>query len=161
MFKCLQQSADFQRVLAAPLRSRSAHFALHHLAEPPLPPKKPSAKGVIPALTTDLSTGVVPTAGLPVDDLAAKAWSGVWLGCVVPKRHAKRAVTRNLIKRQARALFGQHASALPAGQWLVRLRQPFATKLFPSARSDALAAAARAEITALLASAARPRAAAP
>ena len=83
----------------------------------------------------------------PVDDLPA----GHWLGYVIPKRHAKRAVTRNLFKRQIRNLFVEHASALPLGQWVVRLRMPFAVAQYPSARSDALAAAARAEIDTLLA----------
>jgi len=143
----LDQPADFQRVLATPTRSRSAHFALHHLALAPLVPRKPAAKGVIPALTTDLSTGLVIPQSASVDDLPA----GHWLGYVIPKRHAKRAVTRNLFKRQIRSLFGQHASALTGGQWVVRLRMPFAVAQYPSARSEALAAAARTEIDALLA----------
>jgi ribonuclease P protein component len=74
-----------------------------------------------------------------------------WLGYVIPKRHAKRAVTRNLLKRQIRSLFEQHADALAGGQWLVRLRSPFSPTQFRSARSEALACAARAEIDSLLA----------
>ena len=69
----------------------------------------------------------------------------------MPKRHARRAVTRSLLKRQIRGVFGQHAGHLPAGQWLVRLRQPFATANFVSASSDALCRAAREEIGDLLA----------
>jgi ribonuclease P protein component len=86
-----------------------------------------------------------------VDDLP----TGHWLGCVVPKRHAKRAVTRNLFKRQVRVAFERHLVTLPAGLWLVRLRQPFALADFPSARSEALARAARAELDSLLAPRAR------
>ncbi len=78
-----------------------------------------------------------------------------WLGCVVPKRHAKRAVTRNLLKRQVRVAFERHAAALPAGLWLVRLRQPFVVTEFPSARSVALASVARVELDGLLAPPAR------
>jgi ribonuclease P protein component len=140
------QSADFERVLSAPSRSRSAHFALHHLAQGPLPARKPVAKGAILSLATDLSTSLCPPGPVPVDDLP----SGHWLGCVVPKRHAKRAVTRNLLKRQIRAVFARHAAQLPAGQWLVRLRSPFAATQFVSARSDALAQAARGELEQLL-----------
>ena len=77
--------------------------------------------------------------------------SGHWIGCVVPKRHARRAVTRSLLKRQIRGLFIQHAGHLPAGQWLVRLRQPFASAQFVSASSDALRRAARDELDGLLA----------
>jgi large subunit ribosomal protein L34 len=36
----LVQSADFQRLLATPLRSRSAHFAVHHLRRPSRPAKQ-------------------------------------------------------------------------------------------------------------------------
>ncbi len=68
---------------------------------------------------------------------------------VVPKRHARRAVTRNLLKRQIRVVFAGQESALAAGLWLVRLRRPFAPQ-YVSARSPALADAARAELEQLL-----------
>ena len=77
--------------------------------------------------------------------------TGCWLGCVVPKRHAKRAVTRNLLKRQVRSAFQGLGARLPAGLWLVRLRAPFPKQEFISARSPLLAAAARAELDSLLA----------
>ncbi len=82
-----------------------------------------------------------------------------WLGTVVPKRHAKRAVTRNLLKRQIRAallrrdLPGQ--ALLRSGLWVVRLRAPFDRLAFASAASPALREAARAEIEALLGQAAQ------
>jgi ribonuclease P protein component len=78
---------------------------------------------------------------------------------VVPKRHARRAVTRSLLKRQIRGVFVEHASRLPAGQWLVRLRQPFAKADYVSASSEALRRAAREELDGLLvrAGAAGPR----
>ncbi len=72
------------------------------------------------------------------------------MGCVVPKRHARRAVTRTLLKRQVRSAFERHAASLPGGLWLVRLRHPFAPAEFISARSVALAAAARSELDGLL-----------
>lgn len=78
---------------------------------------------------------------------------GHWLGCMVPKRHAKRAVTRNLIKRQMRAGFARHAPKLAPGLWLLRQHAGFAVADFPSARSEALAQAARHEIERLLAGA--------
>lgn len=71
---------------------------------------------------------------------------GRWLGSVVPKRHARRSVTRTLLKRQIRAAMERHADALPPGLWVVRLRSPFAREQFASAASDALRAAARAEL---------------
>lgn len=74
---------------------------------------------------------------------------GAWLGAIVPKRHAKRAVTRSLLKRQIRAAFND-LPGLPAGLWVVRLRMPFDRKLFPSASSDALRAAAHDELATLV-----------
>ncbi len=68
----------------------------------------------------------------------------------MPKRHARRAVTRSLLKRQIRGALHRHAGTLPAGLWLVRLRAGFAVAEFASARSDALAAAAAAELDGLL-----------
>jgi ribonuclease P protein component len=93
-----------------------------------------------------LSTEQAENSTEPVDKL-----SGMLLvGIVVPKRHARRAVTRSLLKRQIRAAFERHAAALPGGLWLVRLRSPFAPREFPSAASAALAGAARAELDHLL-----------
>jgi len=73
---------------------------------------------------------------------------------VVPKRHARRAVTRNLIKRQIYAAAGRAELALPEGMWLVRLRHPYASSTYPSAASDALRAAVRLELDRLLVKAA-------
>lgn len=69
---------------------------------------------------------------------------------VCPKRHARRAVTRNLLKRQMRALMVEHGSALPLGLWVMRLRAPFDPRQFPSAASDALRIAARSELRGLI-----------
>ena len=86
-----------------------------------------------------------------MDDLPAEApLKGLWLGSVVPKRHAKRSVTRNLLKRQIRAAFDGRDAELAAGLWVVRLRAPFDRKQFPSASSDALRLAARTELAQLV-----------
>lgn len=68
----------------------------------------------------------------------------------MPKRLARRAVTRNLLRRQIRAALGRHAGALPGGLWLVRLKAPFDAAQFPSAASRALRAAACHELEGLL-----------
>jgi ribonuclease P protein component len=142
----LLQSADFERVLAVPPCSRSAHFAVHHLAARPTL----SARGRRKANHTDLSTGDAPLCAQPVDD-SPGSW---WLGAVVPKRHARRSVTRNLIKRQIRTVMAAsvsaHEPALPHGLWVVRLRAAFDPKIWPSAASSALRQAARAELVQLL-----------
>lgn len=91
----------------------------------------------------------------PVDDLSPGEQKGVWLGTVVPKRHARRAVTRTLLKRQIRLAVSARAGALLGGLWVVRLRAPFDKASFPSAASAALKTSARRELDLLLSNAAR------
>lgn len=151
----LVHKADFERLLGVRSWARSLHFSVHHLPSAPTRPLAPAQRTAAHAVSTELSTAPAPVCPPPVDDLP----TGHWLGYMVPKRHAKRAVTRNLLKRQVRAVFEQHASALPAGLWLVRLRQPFAVGEFPSAASQALRQAARQELEGLFAAGAARRAA--
>lgn len=139
--------ADFERLLATRSRSRSAHFALHHVPSGAIAVSSP-VQGPAPA---ELSTGPAPACPQPVDDSSP----GLWIGCVVPKRHARRSVTRSLLKRQIRGAFARHAEQLPTGHWLVRLREGFPVARFVSAASPALAQAARDELDALLARVAR------
>ncbi len=120
---------------------------MHHLPVSPAKPSKPLADREALKLSTD----VTPSGSQPVD-ISSEAH---WIGCVVPKRHARRAVTRNLVKRQVRAALQRRLGELPPGLWLVRLRQPFPVAEFPSAASPALAGAVRAELDALLAPRAR------
>jgi ribonuclease P protein component len=147
------RSADFERVLAAPQRSRSDHFAVHYVAGAPSRPQaavlKAAAKVVVPEFSPELSTDALPTGDTLVDE------SGHWLGLVVPKRHAKRAVTRNLIKRQVRAAMLRHAASLPAGLWVVRLRAPFDKQQFLSPASDLLRDTTHQEVDVLFDRAAR------
>lgn len=65
---------------------------------------------------------------------------------MVPKRWAKRAVTRNAIKRQIYNVSAQYESTLSEGAHIVRLRSTFDRAHFSSASSDALKAAVRAEL---------------
>lgn len=96
-----------------------------------------------------------------MDDLpavtAVAPLTGRWLGLVVPKRHARRSVTRNLLKRQMRALMQQHAQALAPGLWVLRLKAPFDRQQFVSAASQALRHAAHDELDLLLQRASAPR----
>ncbi len=77
-----------------------------------------------------------------------------WFACVVPKRHARRSVTRNLIKRQIRAtsvhVVAEAEGLFPAGAYVMRLNRPFTAQEFPSAASDALNVRVREELLALL-----------
>ncbi len=87
-----------------------------------------------------------------MEDLPAAAppTGPVRVGAVVPKRHARRAVTRSLVKRQIYAAAERHRDALAPGLWIVRLRSPFERTRFASAASAALRCVARAELDALL-----------
>lgn len=74
------------------------------------------------------------------------------VGVVVAKRFAKRAVMRNLIKRQVYALCELHRDALLAagGRWVFRLKAPVDRAQFHSPSSEALKTAVRQEIEHLL-----------
>ena len=69
-----------------------------------------------------------------------------WLGVIVPKRWAKRAVTRNTIKRQIYAVSTASGCAMPVAAHVVRLRAGFDRAEFISATSDKLKIAVRAEL---------------
>jgi ribonuclease P protein component len=133
-------------MLQAPVVARSAHFVVHHqtMALLPVPPP-PKGKVV-----QDFSTESTPLRPQIVDNSADTASpSARILGVMVPKRHAKRSATRNLIKRQVRA--AMHGEPGLAGAWLVRLRQPVNPQRFPSAASEALRAVLHAELLAIMA----------
>jgi ribonuclease P protein component len=126
----LKTRSQFQAVLAGKTLARTTHFALHTC-----PLEQPASKVQVP--------GVAALALFPVE--------GVWLGAMVPKRWAKRAVTRNAIKRQIYTVSVEHESALTKCAHVVRLRSGFDRALFMSATSAALKAAVRAELVTLLA----------
>ena len=116
---------------------------------------------VATSLSTELSTALPAMHGASVDDSQLSGPIGLvetpssagriarWLGFVVPKRHARRAVTRTLVKRQIRNVVAECAPQLEPGLWVVRQRSPFDPRQFPSAASDALKEAARTELRAL------------
>jgi ribonuclease P protein component len=137
-------AADFERVLGLRSRAATPHFAVHHLAAQPSPrradPERP--------LTSKLSTEAIPAIPLPVEDFPARAPLSAlsWVGAVVPKRHARRSVTRSLIKRQIYAAADRHRDRMAPGLWIVRLRSPFDRADFASAASLALRRCARSEL---------------
>lgn len=151
----LLRSADFERVLRTRTRVSSTHFAVHHLPERPSRPHKTMGEQQVEGSEEELSTGGAPNMVKAVDDFVANAEVGLWLGAVVPKRHARRAVTRTLLKRQIRSVVGARAEALVGGLWVVRLRAPFDKTAFPSAASEALKLCAREELEHLLSAAAQ------
>lgn len=116
--------------MAGSVQARSPHFVLHFCSFDAAPP----AQGLALA-------GTVFDKGLVLDRPA--------VGALVPKRWAKRAVTRNTIKRQIYHVSQLFETQLAPGAHVVRLRSAFDTKLFPSAASAPLRAAVRQELIAL------------
>jgi ribonuclease P protein component len=121
----LKTRPQFQAVLSGKTLARTAHFALHRTD-----------------LVLDVPAGVSPQAPL-------FSHACVWLGAMVPKRWAKRAVTRNAIKRQIYNVSAQFEPHLGFEAQEVRLRAGFDRKQFISATSEVLKAAVRAELFSL------------
>jgi ribonuclease P protein component len=106
------------------------HFALHRNA---LDAKAVQAK---PAMLADAP--------------ALFVLQDMWIGAMVPKRWAKRAVTRNAIKRQIYTVSADFSPQYPQAAYVVRLRREFSRKEFVSASSEQLKQAVRAEVHALM-----------
>jgi ribonuclease P protein component len=134
------KSGDFGAALAGSVLGKSPHFMLHHIAARPNSAAAFRTGRVMPELSTE--SAPIGSSDVDNNDLPTQ-W---WLGLVVPKRHARRAVTRTLLKRQMRAQAEQQRDRIPAGQWIIRLRAPFDPKHFPSAASSQLREAARREL---------------
>ncbi|MCW5654796.1 ribonuclease P protein component [Hydrogenophaga sp.] len=117
----LRSRQQFQAVMAGPPVARTPHFALHRAA---------------------LSCEQGGRALFPVAD--------AWLGVLLPKRWARRAVTRNAIRRQIYEVARHRADSLPQAALVVRLRSTFNREQFVSATSVVLKRAVRAELEQLL-----------
>lgn len=154
------KAADFQRALGSRPVSRTPHFVLHLLPRVPQVLSRPSDAPL--ADSAKLSTGEGAGTDALVDDLVADISSSdlsggqlTWrLGLVLPKKQAKRSVTRSLMRHQAREALRRYAPAVMAqgrygaevDGWVVRLRAPFDRQQFPSAASEALKVAVRQEL---------------
>lgn len=123
----LKTRPQFQAVLSGKTIARTTHFALHKVE---LVLELPLEQGVHAPLFSHAC---------------------VWLGAMVPKRWAKRAVTRNAIKRQIYNVSAQFEPQLGQGAHVVRLRAGFDRVQFVSATSEALKAAVRTELLSLFA----------
>ena len=126
----LKTRPQFQAAMAGGTVARTPHFALHRLAF--------SANSA--AIQGHPETG----SGSEPQPLFIQP--GVWLGAMVPKRWARRAVTRNTIKRQIYSVAAHFEPHLMQAAHVVRLRSAFDRKQFVSARSDLLKQAVRAEL---------------
>jgi len=141
----LKTRAQFQAALAGGTIARTPHFALHRCS---LDTGEPAPQHVQASVVTGADAIPKPNVQLFNADV-------VWLGAMVPKRWARRAVTRNAIKRQIyQVSSGCEAGFLHAAH-VVRLRAGFDRKEFVSASSDHLKVVVRAELDQLFARAAR------
>jgi ribonuclease P protein component len=125
----LQQWSDFQLTMANGRQIRTPHFVLHHW------------QANEPSTGPELSK---------VPALRSAGCDQPRLGVVVPKRLAKKAVTRNLIRRQVRELFQARHDHLPLADYVVRLRQGFVARDFISASSVPLKQKVRMEVEQLV-----------
>jgi ribonuclease P protein component len=125
----LQTRPQFQAALAGAIVAKTLHFALH--------------RNSLDAMAVKPVEGAVNQRPLfPVKD--------VWLGAMVPKRWARRAVTRNAIKRQIYAVSADFQHLYPQAAFVVRLRRDFSRVEFISATSLQLQAAVRGELQSLM-----------
>jgi ribonuclease P protein component len=132
----LKTRPQFQAALAGPTVARTAHFALHQLLLAP-----DQLQACMPPAHEGLACAVSDGA----DELFAGPMQA-WLGAMTPKRWARRAVTRNAIRRQVYALGHAYAGQLPCAAHVVRLRAGFDRQRFPSAWSQPLRLLVRDEL---------------
>lgn len=140
----LKTRPQFQAVMSAGTIARTPHFALHRMV------LMPDVNEVAAACRTGPGSQD-PQALFGVGAVREQAW----LGAMVPKRWARRSVTRHAVKRQIHAVAGEHEAALRRAAHVVRLRSGFDRKQFVSATSEALKRAVRVELQQLFAAAAR------
>jgi ribonuclease P protein component len=130
--------ADIEALLGTRPVARTEHFVLHCL---------------LPSMVViDLYTDTAPERDGSVeksDEPTPAPHPG--LATLIPKRHANRAVTRNLIRRQMREVLRQEEPAARSGKLLLRLKAPFDSTRYRAAASTALRAAVRQELKDLLA----------
>ena len=125
----LQTRPQFQAALSGSIVAKTPHFALH--------------RNALDATALTSTDGVACQRPLfPVKD--------IWLGAMVPKRWARRAVTRNAIKRQIYAVSADFQHLYPQAAFVVRLRRDFSRAEFVSATSPQLRSAVRGELQSLL-----------
>ena len=129
----LKTRSQFQAGLAGNKLASSAHFVVHHLA------------AYRPAFNADCNPAEAD------GRTALFSRSDLWLGPLIPKKWAKRAVTRNAIKRQIFNVARDFETVLPLGAYVIRLRSGFAKKQFSSASSDHLKQTVREELCQLMA----------
>ena len=108
----LKTRPQFQAALAGKTLSKTAHFVLHGCPLPQ-PPSGEKPEGIERAQ-------------------ALFSCVDIWLGAMVPKRWAKRAATRNLIKRQIYTISSEYQHVLTQGAHVVVSEAAGACRIFPA-----------------------------
>lgn len=126
---------------------RSAHFVLHMAPLSAL--SATSAATHKKALNAALDAASE-SAALQEPRIGQNTLSCATVGVICPKRWAKRAVTRNTIKRQIYAVSSELQAQLPAACLVLRLAHGFSREQFISATSAALKSSVREELLGLL-----------
>jgi ribonuclease P protein component len=147
----LASSKDFERVLRTRICARTSHFAAHYMPVSLKPIVQFAFRSFdlneLPTTSCQNFLGSVDNSNLDFSHLSLKK---IRLGVVVPKRHARNAVTRSMIKRQIRSIVAHEANVLAEGCWVIRLRSPFVRTKFISAISDQLKLVVREELELLM-----------
>jgi len=125
----LKQWSEFQAVISAGTVARTPHFVLHQWQ---------------PSVKASTGSGFEETPALFADGVLK-------VGALTPKRWAKRAVTRNLIRRQVHAVSRELRQGLTPTAYVVRLRAAFSAQQFASASSQLLKQTVRDELKQLFA----------
>jgi ribonuclease P protein component len=125
----LKQWSEFQAVMSAGAVARTPHFVLHQWQAP----VKASTGSGFEETPTLFAEGVM------------------MMGALTPKRWAKSAVTRNLIRRQIHAVSHEVEKELKPTAYVVRLRATFSPQKFVSASSHVLKQTVREELKQLFA----------
>lgn len=125
--KRIKAWAQFQQLMKHPPVARSKHFVVHR--------GEASGQGCEKA---------------NLQDNAVYHVKGLCLAALLPKRWAKRAVTRNAMRRQIYDAFALQQDKLVPVPHLVRLRATMGSGAFTSAGADPLKTAVRQEIDQLL-----------
>jgi ribonuclease P protein component len=131
----LKTRGQFQAVLAGGTVARTTHFSMHRAG--------------FDAVAAELTL-------FELSGQSSTAQRGMWIGAMVPKRLAKRAVTRNAIRRQIHNVGADFRTVLSGAAHVVRLRAGFDNKQYFSATSRLLKSVVRSELRQLFAIAALP-----
>ena len=121
--------------------AKTVHFVLHRNALDARAPQIDNSKSGV-SIKKAGDTHLSPASLFPVES--------TWIGAMVPKRWAKRAVTRNAIKRQIYTISAGFEPQYPHAAFVVRLRREFSRQQFVSATSAQLKEAVRDEVQTLL-----------